>query len=163
MELTTTYDDTIDVEEGNRCKTFMRGIYKCIKGDYCDKLHRYPKEDNIMCRNFKEGCCQRTIEDCWFQHRPWQSNKRKKEEADYYLIEPMGHTMKRLRGEDKKRKDEELNESDQPEPSGSIQGAATKCGKECINAKYIENLNRCEMGGTMQFLCRNCESNKKYI
>ena len=90
MESTGTnnenYDNTIDVDFGKRCKTFLMGMSKCSNGAYCSKYHIYPKEDGIMCQFFKNGHCHRSEETCWFKHRPGQSNKRLKQEVKEYDI-----------------------------------------------------------------------------
>ena len=52
------YDDTIDVTTTRRCKVYMAG-YWCHKGDWCDRLHRFPKEDGVVCKHFKRNECTR--------------------------------------------------------------------------------------------------------
>ena len=61
------YDDTIDVTTTRRCQVYMTG-YRCHKGDYCDKLHRFPKEDGVVCKYFKGKGCTRDAKSCWFLH-----------------------------------------------------------------------------------------------
>ena len=61
-------DETVDMEK--RCLTYMLG-YKCHKGEFCDAVHRLPREDKVLCKFFKEGKCNRGSQ-CWYFH-PFQS------------------------------------------------------------------------------------------
>ena len=83
-----------------RCVAYMSG-YKCHKGEYCDRYHRFPREDKVVCKDFKEGGCQRPASECWYHHprevvANWES-----ESERHFLVQPMGDLIKYLRKEEK--------------------------------------------------------------
>ena len=87
-------DETIDMEK--RCLTFMQG-YRCHKGDFCDRVHRLPREDKFLCRLFKEGKCNREASHCWYSHPFKKVNKFETEEDAPLLVPGVGHIMSYLR------------------------------------------------------------------
>ena len=87
----------VDVDKHMRCMVYMSS-YKCHKGEYCNKIHRFPKEDGVVCRDNKYTKCLRSTTDCWFSH----TGKRVKTSVphDYdapCLVQPMGHLMASLK------------------------------------------------------------------
>merc|ERR1711970_1208785 len=83
-------DETADMER--RCKIYMKG-YRCHKGDYCERLHRLPREDRVLCKYFKEGQCRREADNCWFFHPHIKVNKFKPDDDAPLLVQAVGHTM----------------------------------------------------------------------
>ena len=95
-------DETIDMEK--RCLTFMQG-YRCHKGDFCDRVHRLPREDKVLCRLFKEGKCNREASHCWYFHPFKKVNKFEIEEDAPLLVPGVGHIMSYLRNKGTKPSD----------------------------------------------------------
>ena len=89
-------DETVDVDMYLRCKVYMSS-FKCHKGEFCNKIHRYPKEDGILCRNFKDNKCTRSASDCWFSHKGEKVKAPLPENDAPYLVQPMGHLVAHLR------------------------------------------------------------------
>ena len=60
-------DHTVDVDKGQlfRCVAYMKGL-KCHKGEWCELTHRFPREDQVVCKDFIENDCARP--DCWYWH-----------------------------------------------------------------------------------------------
>ena len=70
---------------------------KCHNGDYCGKIHRYPKEDKIPCRNIKRVYgCKRTADDCWFWHMGYTAQ----DELNFAKEQSVGTLLNRLRYRD---------------------------------------------------------------
>ncbi|CAL4066551.1 unnamed protein product [Meganyctiphanes norvegica] len=80
------------------CQTFLSG-YKCLKGDYCDKLHEYPRENGIVCRDFISGHCDRRTDECWFQHPGQEVKEKEPNDEAPYVIQPIGELMQYLKKE----------------------------------------------------------------
>ena len=100
-------DDQGDTEDYifiDRCKDFMHG-YVCNSGDFCKKLHRWPRDDGIICEHFLKGTCRRQTNECWFVH-PHTSEKCDKPyitppEAPR-IVQPLAELFKYLRSEEEK-------------------------------------------------------------
>ena len=86
----------------SRCRVYMSG-FKCQKGDYCDKLHRFPREDKVLCKDHKDGECQRDASDCWFYHPGTRVAKSESNTERPSLFQPTGHLMKILRDREAKK------------------------------------------------------------
>ena len=92
-------DETVDMEK--RCLPYMTG-WKCQKGRFCDAVHRYPREDKVHCKLFKEGKCSKSASRCWYFH-PFQSIPKFEIEEDAPLLVPgVGHIMSYLRNKHNK-------------------------------------------------------------
>ena len=87
-------DDTVDLH-GARCMYFMKGL-RCHKGDCCDKLHRFPKEDGVMCIDFKAGICSRPASLCWFRHPGEHSEQFTTPVDAQYAVQPVAELLKYL-------------------------------------------------------------------
>ena len=88
-------DESLDVDLGKRCMIYMSGL-KCHKGDYCEKLHRFPREDKIVCKHINGEGCSRPVSECWFWH-PGNKVKYVPDENAPVLVPSMGDTMKYIR------------------------------------------------------------------
>ena len=66
---TSQHEETIDSDFNLRCKDYLMG-YKCHKGSFCNKMHKLPREDKILCKywNIKGSGCPRKPQECWFWH-----------------------------------------------------------------------------------------------
>ena len=91
----TDVDETVDIHFARRCKEYMYG-FRCHRGDCCDKMHKFPREDKILCKYFKTGECSRGATECWFWH-PGKTVKYVTPNDAPLLVEPMGYTLKYLR------------------------------------------------------------------
>ena len=89
-------DETVDVDKGMRCMAYMSS-FKCHKGDYCNKIHRFPKEDGVVCWDNKYEKCLRSTSDCWFSHTGKKVKAPLPENDAPYLVQPMGHLVAYLR------------------------------------------------------------------
>ena len=90
-------DQTIDIDINRRCTVYMSGL-KCHKGDYCDKIHRYPREDKVLCKYINGKGCTRPAYDCWFWH-PGDTVKYVPDEDAPLLVQSMGDIMKYIKKE----------------------------------------------------------------
>ena len=88
-----------DEESGNRCQFFLRG-YKCHKTDFCEKIHKLPREDFVLCKDISKGFCKRTASDCWYWH-PEETVESLDDKNAPFLVQPMGDLIKYLRKEQK--------------------------------------------------------------
>ena len=86
-----------DQDFGNRCKDYLNG-YKCHKGDYCGKIHKFPKEDYVLCKDNVEGYCPRTPLTCWFWHSE-ESVKFIPDENAPPIVQSVGDLIKYLKKE----------------------------------------------------------------
>ena len=90
------YDDTIDVTTTRRCKVYMAG-YWCHKGDWCDRLHRFPKEDGVVCKHFKRNECTRDSRSCWYLHPGKKVEIPAPSDNAQVLVQSVGDVLKYLR------------------------------------------------------------------
>ena len=109
MDTDDEFDDTFDADLGKRCKTFLRGDFKCIYGECYSQYHTYPKDEGILCKFWKDGQCTRSKDECWFAHSRFQSQTKKKSQPRSYNVETMGELMKRLKNEEQKKEKMETN------------------------------------------------------
>ena len=82
-----------------RCLPYMTG-WKCQKDRFCEGVHRYPKEDKVHCKLFKEGKCHKSASRCWYFHPLFDIPKLEIEEnfQDFPLLVPgVGHILSFLR------------------------------------------------------------------
>ena len=86
-----------DEDFGERCKTYMKGL-RCYKGEYCEKIHKFPREDHIVCQDISSGYCPRTASDCWFLHPEERINFIPDENAPF-SVQPMGELVRYLNKE----------------------------------------------------------------
>ncbi|XP_069961389.1 serine-rich adhesin for platelets [Cherax quadricarinatus] len=56
---------TEDNKRNLRCQHYMRG---CCYQRGCTSLHRFPKDDNVLCKDFLKGMCRRGSSRCWYKH-----------------------------------------------------------------------------------------------
>ena len=50
-----------------RCRSYMRKK-SCLKGTSCTYLHKWPKDDNILCSKYEKGSCEKSGDECWYKH-----------------------------------------------------------------------------------------------
>ena len=84
-------DCTVDMEETRRCTTYLNGLY-CTG---CQKLHRYPWEDGVVCRNIRKGRCKYKGK-CWFSHPRQVKVRPVPAQKDHYIIQPTATVMQLL-------------------------------------------------------------------
>ena len=89
-------DETIDVDKHMRCMAYMSS-FKCHKGDYCNKIHRFPKEDGVVCWDNKYEKCLRSTSDCWFSHTGKRVKTSVPDDDPPCLVQPIGHLMASLK------------------------------------------------------------------
>ena len=99
--LTVPASDMIDPVFNRRCYYFMRG-FACDKGDYCDRIHKLPRDDNIICRDFAEDACERTAKNCWFRHPNKRYKRYTTPQNAPKLVQPMAEVFKMLKQNPKK-------------------------------------------------------------
>ena len=78
-----------------RCRTYLNG-YLCQNGDYCSKSHSYPRDDKVLCRDFKYGMCNRTASKCWYFH-PGQVVNNLPDNERLPIVQAMGSLIAELR------------------------------------------------------------------
>ena len=88
---------TKDNQEVRRCTIYMSGL-KCHKGDYCEKSHRFPREDKVLCEYFDGEGCDRPASECWYWH-PGTSIKYVPDDNAPVIVQSMGGIMKYLKEE----------------------------------------------------------------
>ena len=93
-------DDTVDPDMYRRCLAFMKGL-RCHKGEYCNNIHRLPKEDGVVCADFKAGCCSRPASLCWFRHLGVHSETFVTPSDAPCLVQPVAGLVQYLRNEEK--------------------------------------------------------------
>ena len=86
---------TKDNQEVRRCTIYMSGL-KCHKGDYCEKSHRFPREDKVLCEYFDGEGCDRPASECWYWH-PGTSIKYVPDDNAPLIVQSMGGIMKYLK------------------------------------------------------------------
>ncbi|CAL4236905.1 unnamed protein product, partial [Meganyctiphanes norvegica] len=91
-------DETVDMDIALRCAVYMSG-FKCHKGDYCDKLHRFPREDRVMCKYHIAEGCERTASDCWFWHPGEMFDKFVPDDDAPMIVQSMGDIMSYIKNE----------------------------------------------------------------
>ena len=111
----TSFDDTVDEDAGRRCYVFLQNIHKCSNGDFCPKYHTYPKDDGVMCSQYKIGKCKRSREECWYKHTSFQSKSKATDDNEKsYNVQPVGELIEELRQKTRKNtvkpKNQNLNE-----------------------------------------------------
>ena len=89
-------DETVDVDKGRRCMAYMSS-FKCHKGDYCNKIHRFPKEDGVVCWYNKYEKCPRSTSNCWFSHTGKRVKTSVPDDDPPCLVQPIGHLMASLK------------------------------------------------------------------
>ena len=94
MERASNMDDPTP-----RCKDYLKGI-RCLG---CNKQHRFPWQDDVLCDGNKVGKCDYGSK-CWFYHNPpLPKNVLPPEPGpDDYVDEPLAVTMRRLLSKEKK-------------------------------------------------------------
>lgn len=92
------FDDSIDPHIFLRCPVFMTGS-TCHKGDYCERIHRLPKEDSVVCKYFKGDGCQRSASNCWFWHPGVKYDTFTPAVDAPRIVQSVGDLMKYIRNE----------------------------------------------------------------
>ena len=87
-------DDTVDLQR-NRCLDFMKGL-RCQGGDCCNKIHRLPKEDGVVCIDFRAGKCSRPASLCWFKHPGEHSEPFAMPSDAPFAVQPMAEVLQYL-------------------------------------------------------------------
>ena len=82
------------------CQSYLHGN-KCHKGDWCNKMHQFPRVSGLKCEDFQRGECDRLAEDCWFYHDRVVVEETCEDEHRHTTVSSMGATIKHLRQKNK--------------------------------------------------------------